>query len=109
MQIKEIVDKVRPLDICEEREYSEGYAELVFYKKDAPQWQEVFSGLLGSPAKPPAARPTGEDVRLTENYGGIRKNQTLYKKDFDGYSIIAMLWPWQDDTHITLKLACLKK
>ncbi len=37
-------------------------------------------------------------------YGGIRPDQTLYKKVFDKYVLIAMIWPWGDQQHMTLKM-----
>jgi hypothetical protein len=38
-------------------------------------------------------------------FGGIRDGQTLYFGNEDKYSLFAMLWPWQDAEHITLKMA----
>jgi hypothetical protein len=31
-------------------------------------------------------------------------NQVLYRKAFGDGTILAMLWPWQDGTHTTLKV-----
>jgi len=66
---------------------------------------KMFTEIFGKAVKPSGTKPTKEDSRLTENYGGVYANQILYKKEFNNTTIIAMFWPWQDSTHITVKLA----
>jgi len=45
-----------------------------------------------------------EIEKAIASFGGIRGDQTLYFiSDADGI-ILAMLWPWGDGSHITLKL-----
>ena len=46
--------------------------------------------------------------RLFTEGADVKAGQTLFKKDFEGHSIIAMFWPWQDQAHTTLKIALLK-
>jgi hypothetical protein len=104
MSIKAIAEKLAGLEVYEKRSVSDDFCEMVFLKKDIVKWDEVLSRELGPAVKPLGEAPTKEDTALTEAYGGIFKNQVLYKKNADDHLIVAMLWPWQDNTHITLKM-----
>ena len=105
MTLKEIVDQFGKLTVSETRTVTDNYCELVFYTKDTAEWEKVLAGILGPAIKPPKTRPGKDDLRMAEYYGGICNGQTLFRKDFDGVTIIALLWPWQDKTCTTLKLA----
>ena len=49
---------------------------------------------------------TRKDVEaLANEFGGVRKGQTLYCISISSPLIIAMLWPWQDGERVTLKIA----
>ena len=109
MTLKEIVAKCSGLDVHEQRDAEEEYSELVFFSKDTEAWVKVLAEDLGAPVKPVGTEPTEEHSKLTDEFGGIFANQILFKKEFDNSIVLAMLWPWQDKTHTTLKLALLKK
>lgn len=109
MTLKEIMDKCNNLSVEQHRTNTDDYIELVFYTKDTEQWGKALGGLLGLPAKPVGADPSEGDQILTRGYGGIHKNQTLFKNSFDENGVIAMFWPWQDGTHTTLKLILFKR
>lgn len=104
MNVLKIIDQCASLNIYEKRTMTESYGELVFFNKENEDWMRVFSGIFGPAQKPAGAKPTKEDKKITEHYGGIQGNQILFKKDFEGASIAAMFWPWQNNTHTTLKL-----
>lgn len=101
--------KCRPLSIFELRRNSDEFCELVFYNKDIDEWNEIFADILGHAIKPPGVEPTEDDQCLTKDYGGTWFDQTVFRKEFDDVTVIAMFWPWQDSTHTTLKMALLKK
>ena len=107
MTLKEIVERFDNLAVYEERTSSDEYFELVFYNKECDKWHEVLSEALGPAAKPVGAKPTAEHLKLVVEYGGLRPDQTLFIKGFNGITVIAMLWPWQDDLHTTLKIICI--
>ncbi len=107
--LKKIIETCLMLSIHEKRDINDKYFELVFYNKEIDEWIKIFTNILGAAVKPANTKPTKENLRLTEDYGGIYGNQTLFKKEFDDAMIIAMFWPWQDNTHTTLKIALLKK
>jgi len=107
MTLTAIIEKCEQLNILEERSSSDDYKELVFSHSDLQSWSKMLEEVLGPPVKPVGEEPTEEDVKSTKEYGGIYENQTLFKAELNGRIIIAMLWPWSDDAHITLKLAIL--
>ncbi|NQU73248.1 MAG: hypothetical protein HQ547_00870 [Candidatus Omnitrophica bacterium] len=109
MMLKEIVEKCGALEIYRKRSITEEYCELVFYSKDTAKWNAILTGIFGQAIKAAGKKPVGDDMQLTKGYGGIYHNQTLFKKEFDGTTIIAMFWPWQDGVLTTLKLAVLEK
>lgn len=109
MTIKEIFEKCSKLNIYEERTVSSDYLELVFYTKETDQWNKLMVDILGEVVKPAGKKPTPADSELAKEYGGVYDNQTLFKKDFDEGTVLAMFWPWQDSVRTTLKLAFIKK
>ncbi len=102
--LEDIVAKIFELNISEKRKISSNYCELVFYSKDLSRWGEVMAEIFGSPSKPQGREPTATDEEIVQEFGGIRSNQTLFKKEYDGNTVLAMYWPWQDETHVTLKI-----
>ncbi|MFH1772530.1 MAG: hypothetical protein ABH872_06905 [Candidatus Omnitrophota bacterium] len=109
MEIKEIADKFLNLNIYDKRCIEKDYLELVFLSSEKEKWDQIFLNIFGAPLKPQGTKPTKEDLRLTDDYGGILTNQTLFKKEDIDRIVIAMLWPWQDGKYITLKISTVKK
>ena len=105
----EILRKCGSMDICEQRSATDEYIELVFLSDRIDEWDEMFGNIFGPALKPAGVEPDKEILRLTEVYGGIYDNQTLFKKDFDRGPVIAMFWPWEDNVHITVKVIILDK
>ena len=105
--LSQLDNKFRSLNIFKERKSNETYREIVFFNKDMKKWDRVLSGKLGAPVK---SKWTGTDQalkKITRKFGGIRKGQTVYIKEYDNCSILAMIWPWKDRTHSTLKLSMI--
>ncbi|NQU94686.1 MAG: hypothetical protein HQ549_00425 [Candidatus Omnitrophica bacterium] len=107
--LKEIIEKSKTLDIFEKRTVNDEYCEYVVATDEINKWEKMLTGILGPATKPAKVKPTKEDVRITQECGGVFDNQTLFKKEFEDGTIIAMFWPWQDDTHTTVKIAFIKK
>ncbi len=104
---RSIIDRVTRLNLYEERRIDEKYGEFVFYARELTVWDAAISESLGPAVKPAGSAPSRDHTKLAQSFGGIRKDQTLFFKKFDDCSIMAMLWPWQDSEHITLKLIVL--
>ncbi len=105
--IREIVKKCDSLTVYQRRITDDNYCELVFYSKEIAAWEKILTNILGKAVKYPKAKPTKEDICLTKDYGGICDNQTLFRKDFQNTTLIAMFWPWQNLIHTTLKIAVI--
>ncbi len=108
MTLREIIERCRMLGVDEERCKSDEYSELVFYKKDIDQWYKIFADVLGPAVKPAEKKTKREHLHLTKDYGGIWAGQTLFRKAFKDVTVIAMIWPWEDGIHATLKMALLE-
>ena len=109
MTLNEIIKRYDMLSSQEKRRSTEDYDERVFYNKDIDEWNKVFTDIFGPPTKPTGTIPTEDDLDLARDYGGIWINQTLFKKESDNVVVVAMLWPWQDKVHTTLKTILLKE
>lgn len=109
MTLQEIIERCRMLGVDEERCTSDKYSEFVFYKEEIDAWNKIFSDVLGPAIKPAGKKPAKDHKRLTKDYGGIWADQTLFKKEFEDVTVIAMFWPWEDGIHATLKMALLEK
>jgi len=107
MELKDIIDRCKTLNIYEERFVADNYYEIVAYVKDKDKWLKLFIDILGPAVKPAGAEPSEKDAELTKKYGGIRGNQTLFKKQAGNTIVAVMFWPWQDDVRITLKIATI--
>jgi len=105
MTLDEILQRCQALGVYEKREINDKYAELVFYTRDTPQWTDILTDTLGPAVKPEGIKADRDQLLLTEGYGGIQRNQTLFNKAYGPTSVMAMFWPWQDGIHTTLKLA----
>lgn len=105
--LKEIAEKCSTLDIYEKRDANDKYCELVINNKGINECEKILTDALGPAAKPPKIKATKEDALLTKGHGGIQPNQTLFKKEIAGLTVITMLWPWQDNAHTTLKIVLL--
>lgn len=107
--IQTFIDQTRDLPLYERRGGDDFNEEVVVYNKDLEPWLKVLNSLLDPAAKPAGVKPSKEINAITSPFGGIRDDQTLYKKDFPEGSWLAMLWPWQDKQRTTLKLFFIKK
>lgn len=107
LMLSQLDNKIMSLNIFKKRKTSPTYREVVFFNKDAKKWNRILSGKLGAPVK---SKWNGHDKsleRLTRKFGGIRKGQTVYVKEYDDFSVVAMIWPWKDKQHSTLKLSLI--
>ena len=107
MQLREITDCCVHLDVHEKRFDRDDLFELVFFHKDIDEWARILTAFLGEPVKPSGKVPTPNDLKITQQTGSIRVEQTLFERAFDNGVIIAKFWPWKDDRLITLRMALL--
>jgi len=87
------------------REDCEDYFEAVITKEKLTELSCSLEKGLGAPAWPSKNRLESQVQKAIEEFGGIRAGQILYWGNQENVSLFAMLWPWQDAEHITLKMA----
>ena len=86
------------------RTESDLYLEAVFLKAKISEYSALLDGIFGEVAWP-SNNPIPEDVKKTiAQYGSVMGGQTLYCMQEVSHVIFAMLWPWGDKVHITLKM-----
>jgi len=107
--LKEISDRIQNLPIDQKRSGTDSYIEIVILNEKMSEWMTFLEKQLGAPAKSSSQKPTREQETLAEPNGGISKGQTLFKKELENGLIVAMLWPWQDEKHTTLKIFTAEK
>ncbi|MFA5361905.1 MAG: hypothetical protein WC335_01490 [Candidatus Omnitrophota bacterium] len=80
------------------------YFEAVILKSELIKMIAVLEKFFGPPVwKSPKEKLTAEMNESIREFGGIVAGQTLYFLSDGKSKIFAMLWPWQDHEHITLK------
>ncbi len=99
--------KFESLTISKQRKSTPAYKEIVFFNKDIKKWKKVLSGSLGAPVNASWSSPDKNIQKMTRKFGGIRNGQTLYLKEHNEGWIMAMIWPWKDKKHSTLKLVSI--
>lgn len=102
-----IEKKINSLPIVNQRQKNDSYNEIIFFHKDSKKLDRALAGILGPPVKLRWKKPDNNLKSLTRRYGGIRVGQTLYLKDYDDCRVVAMIWPWKDQKHTTLKLSIM--
>ena len=84
---------------------SENYFEAVIVNSNLPVLIAKLDSLFGQPIWPAKSRLPAEIQNIINDFGGIKEGQTLYFCQQSSVCVFAMLWPWQDAYHITLKIA----
>lgn len=81
------------------------YFEAVLTKDNLAELTACLLKLFGPPAWPSKDPVPLQAQDIISDFGGIRNGQTLYLNS-DGQAIFfAMLWPWQDMEHTTVKIS----
>ncbi len=100
----EFLQQVKKMPMDEKRADLPDWLELVVNKNQWNEIQPILEDYFGVPAKPQGQSPSIEARKVTESFGGIRSNQTLYRTERNGVGYLAMLWPWEDGALITVKI-----
>jgi hypothetical protein len=103
-QFNKELEKIKNLDFQEVRADSNGYFEAVLLKNKLVDLTKNLENIFGALNRPSEKELPGQIQELVTKYGGIRGGQSLYFLQEKEYYACAMLWPWQDEEHITLKI-----
>jgi hypothetical protein len=80
------------------------YLEAVIVKSELVKLTTVLERLFGSP-KPPSR----EIQNSLKDFGGVWSGQKLYICNDGKVDTFAMLWPWADGNHFTVKVGEISK
>jgi len=83
---------------------SDNYFEVVIVRNELAKLTARLERLFGSPLQPCDKRLSLQVQEMIKEFGGIRPYQSLYFWKEEKYAVFAMLWPWQDGCHTTVKI-----
>lgn len=107
MQLVDLITAVKDIRIHSRSYHIDDhgeYGELVFFTEDLPEWEAVLDKHFGRPVKSPNEPVSESLMSLTAPFGELFDHQTLYLKENSDSLVLAMIWPWKDLSHATLKL-----
>jgi len=104
MEFNELKSGFKAIGFDSLRADSEDYFEVVVAASELSKFTDRLANVLGAPVWPSKEKLTAEIRGMIDGFGGITSGQTLYFRAQDSGAIFAMLWPWQDGIHITLKI-----
>lgn len=104
MTFSELAAEIKKLPPDELRSDSAQLFECVFDTKSSGKLTAALEGFFGTALKPAGQSPTKELKACSDQFGGVRDNQTLYFAEREGISYCALIWPWSDETKATLKV-----
>ena len=107
MKLENIIGKKLSESIKTVRTSNTNYEELVFLAENNSTLHEVLTEKLGPVIK------GGNEIEETmmimaaietaNSNGGIDDDQFLYGGILNSLKIVIMIWPWQDNEHLTIK------
>lgn len=103
MDFTEVKSKLTCMAFETIRTETDDYFEAVCTKRELPQMTACLDSLFGKSFFPPAVSLPVDIDDVVADFGGVVKGQTLYFTKDGAVCFFAMLWPWQDKEHITLK------
>lgn len=104
MEFKDFRRDIKSLHIDDLRNEDDNYFEAVLLKTEMDKLKERLKKFFGDPVFPSSGKLPAHTEKTIQDFGGVRRNQTLYFKDEGKNSLFAMLWPWDDGWHTTLKM-----
>lgn len=105
MEFNKLKTELKNIELDTTRMDNENYFEVVIKKERLNEIIPIVERILGPTAWPSCSKLSKDTEKLIKNFGGLRKGQMLYLLCKDGFSIFAMLWPWQDNERVTIKIA----
>lgn len=104
MQFEEIMNEIKDIAFDTVRIKKEYYFEAVILKENLPALTEKLKKLFGEQLYSSGKKLPPDAEKAVADFGGIMPGQSLYFLKEGDSSYFAMLWPWADELHITLKL-----
>jgi len=104
MQFEQLKTEIKTVSFESVRDDSVDFFEAVLTKKDLPALTLKLDSFFDKPVFP-AEKPLSEQAQaIAADFGDVMDGQTMYFKQEEKVGVFAMLWPWGDKDHITLKV-----
>jgi hypothetical protein len=104
MQFAEIRKELKKVPFVTVREESGDYFEAVVSRNELANLALKLEKFFG-PRIWPSKNKLSDEVEMSiKEFGGIMDDQALYFSKQNNKIVFAMLWPWSNGTHITLKI-----
>lgn len=105
MDFNEIKKEAKTVNFDALRVDNDHYFEGVLVKEEVEKLKERLNKFFGEPVFPSSQKLTSQAEQAIRDFGGVRRGQTLYFQNDKDAAFFAMLWPWEDGQHTTLKIA----
>jgi hypothetical protein len=104
MTFEELKSQIKSCKFDETRVDNNAFFEAVVGKANLEALNAKLSSIFGPPALPSGNKLSAEANDIVQHHGGVMAGQTLYFTHIDSAPVFAMLWPWGDKEHITVKI-----
>ena len=104
MEFNEVRQGLKEIPFETLRMDRDNYFEAVIVKNEMTRLNEALNRFFGSPVFPSLSKLSFKAQELINGFGGIMPRQTLYFWNEGSDTVFAMLWPWQDGEHTTVKV-----
>lgn len=103
MDFNALKTQIKGLGAVEVRADNDSYLEVVITQDKMAGLTAQLEGCFGPP-RLPKDKLADAINKAVEEFGGIMRGQTLYVFQ-NAEMAFAMIWPWQDGEHNTMKMA----
>ncbi|MCX5702614.1 MAG: hypothetical protein NTW64_06565 [Candidatus Omnitrophica bacterium] len=104
MDFETIKNSVKYINLDSTRLDCANQFEAVVIKEEIDKLVSRLDSLFGPPAFPSKNRLSLQMRQTVDAFGGLMAGQTLYYSSQGNDVIFAMLWPWKDEEHTTVKI-----
>jgi hypothetical protein len=101
---KDLKKEVKKVGFLELRREADDYLEAVVSKKKLTDLTHRLESFFGQAAFPSQATLDVRAMEIVNAFGGLRSDQTLYFSSDNQQAVFVMLWPWQAEENLTLKM-----
>lgn len=109
MQLNEIRKGLEGVVFERIRQDEDSFFEAVVVQDELVKLTGVLEKFFGSAVSPSENKLPQEIEDAINSFGGIFSGQSLYFSNQEEDALLAMLWPWQDGQHTTVKLFKINK
>jgi hypothetical protein len=104
MHFNEVKEEIKRVGLKDTDTDCDNLFEGIIRKEKVGSMTRKLEDFFGAPAWPSKNRLSFQMEKLIKQYGGIMQGQTLYLSSKDNQVVFAMVWPWKDGEHTTIKL-----